>query len=238
MSKERIFRFKQFSVSHSSAAMKVGTDGVLLGAWTPVPSSCQTIWDIGGGSGLIALMLAQRQPSARLFSIEIMADAAREMACNFAASPWADRLKAVEGNIFDVVSSLPRPDLIVSNPPFFANSLSAPDAPRSTARHEASLGFESLIALASSHLSDHGVLSMISPADRREQIEWFAALHRLNILKRMDVITVEGRAPLRILWHLGRQERPMETSQIIVRDASGEYSDIYRCLTEDFYIHL
>ena len=238
MSKERIFHFKQFDVSHSSAAMKVGTDGVLLGAWAAISDDCRTIWDIGGGSGLIALMLAQRCDNVHIYSIEIDPDASHEMASNFRASKWDDRLEAVEGDIFNVSDSLPTPDLIISNPPFFTNSLSAPDHARAAARHEASLGFESLVKLAAERLSPNGQLAMISPADRSSEIEWFAALHKLCVVRRAEIVTRAGHRPSRILWLLSRRTQPSEFSEVFIRDIAGEYTEWYRMLTKDFYIHL
>lgn len=236
--KERVFRFKHFAVSHSSAAMKVGTDGVLLGAWAPISDDCRRIWDVGSGSGVIALMMAQRCGQANIDAIEIDPDAVREMSRNFQASPWAARINAVEGDICEFADSLKRPDLIVSNPPFFANSLTAPDKLRSQARHEATLGFESLIEIAAKYLTENGSLAMISPADRRKDIEWQAALRRLYVRQLIEVVTAPSRTPARILWLLGRRAGAMKTDRICLREPSGEYSDIYKSLTQEFYIHL
>ena len=218
--------------------MKVGTDGVMLGAWTPLPPVCRSIWDVGSGSGLIALMLAQRHGIADIQAIEIDSDAFGEMSQNLAASPWAERLHPVEGDICTMAGHLPPPDLIVSNPPFFANALAAPDAARNAARHEATLSFDSLIDIASRCLTPEGTLAMVSPADRREDIEWSAAVRRMNIARRTDIATVEGRQPSRTLWLLTRRDLPTIIDLQAIRTADGLYTPWYRTLTEDFYTHL
>ena len=139
-----MFRFKQFAVRQDRCPMKVGTDGVLLGAWAEVRPGDRRMLDVGTGTGLIALMLAQRS-AARITAVDVDAECATQAAENFAASPWADRLDAVAVAVqrYDPVE---RFDLIVSNPPYYVDSLLSPDEGRNTARHAAGLPFGELAA--------------------------------------------------------------------------------------------
>lgn len=235
-SKQYIFRFKQFAIRHCSSAMKVGTDGVLLGAWT-TPENAGIIWDIGCGSGLISLMLAQRC-NARIIGIEIDPDAAAEARLNAESSPWADRISIITADASTALPALPAPDLIVSNPPFFTESLKAPDKIRSVARHEGTLGVESLIEISARHLSPAGRLCFIAPTERTDDIELFSTVNRLHTIRRTDIRTTEKRNPVRTLWEISRNARPITYETKSLRDEGGDYSQWYRSQTEDYYTHL
>ena len=162
------FKFRQFTVWHDRCAMKVGTDGVLLGAWAGQDRPGE-ILDIGTGSGLIALMLAQRFPKARITGIDCDKDAAMQAKENFTGSPWADRLRTVhiglQGFCRDTVTAAERFDLIVSNPPFYDNTLTNPDSRRCTARHTGGLPHDELLLLSAGLLTDSGVFSLIVPSE-------------------------------------------------------------------------
>ncbi len=162
MARNNWFEFKQFRIEQQKAAMKVGTDGVLLGAWTPIVDA-QRILDVGTGTGLIALMLAQRS-NARIDAVEIDKLASEEAEFNFAQSPWNDRLNVFNTN-FQVFVNLPFVpyDLIVSNPPFFINSLKTKCAALSVARHDEMLSFDQLITGAKRLLSNTGRFCVIIP---------------------------------------------------------------------------
>ena len=134
-----MFRFKQFTVCDERSAMKIGTDGVLVGAWADVEDDWR-ILDVGTGTGLIALMLAQRNASAKIVGIDISHEAVEEARDNFSRSPWATRLSAIEGDVCGFEGS-EKFDHIVSNPPYFVDSLHSPDALRTMARHTSSLMF-------------------------------------------------------------------------------------------------
>lgn len=235
-SKQYIFKFKQFSISHCNSAMKVGTDGVLLGAWTSTDNA-ETIWDIGCGSGLIALMLAQRT-NAHIIGLEIDPEASAEAGLNAANSPWRDRLSIVTADAVSAIPALPVPDLIVSNPPFFTESLKAPDLSRQLARHEGELGIKTLIGLSAHHLSSDGRLCFIAPTERADEIEFLSVINRLHITRRTDIRTTETKSPVRTLWELSRNSRTATYEIKSLRDAHGDYSHWYRSLTEDFYTHL
>lgn len=237
-----VFRFKQFSMLNCVDGLKIGSDGVLLGAWADVDEA-KCIWDIGTGTGVIALMAAQRAiPSSRITAFEIDPKAAAVAAENFNNSPWGSRMKVVEGDALstagDTEPSAEIPDLILSNPPYFAKdaSLATRCAERDAARREGSLSFESLVRLAAERLSASGRLCFISPADRREDIEWLATLHGLNIKRTTEIITKEGRQPSRILWELWRLGTPRTNDRLTTRDASGAYTEAYRLLTDDYYL--
>lgn len=234
--KETIFRFKRFSVSHGQSAMKVGTDGVLLGAWTPI-DDCMTVWDVGSGSGLISLMIAQRS-SAEIYGIEIDEAAATEMTENFKNSPWSNQLHAVKGDIMDAAEALPKPDLIVCNPPFFCDALPTPDAARSVARHEGTLGFKTVIQIASKYLDSDGRLAMISPTDRSRDIEWESAIAGLNLLWRVDIKTSVGKSPTRTLWLFGRINGQIINETVSLRDINNEFSPWYKNLVKDYYLNI
>lgn len=231
------FDFKQFSVSDARSAMKVGTDGVLLGAWTCVEPDCSHIVDVGTGSGLVALMLAQRAPKARILGFDISAGAVADAAANFAASPFSSRLTALEA---DAATYTPprHPDLIVCNPPFFTGAMTPPDADRHAARHQGSLCAESLLEWGARHLAPHGTLAMITPADDISDIIFQAELRRLRLWRQCMVSTVDGRKPTRALWQFSRQDRQPEVTALSVRDARGNYTEAYACLTADFYLNV
>lgn len=238
-SKEYLFQFQQFTISHCKSAMKVGTDGVLLGAWTPIKKA-KNILDVGCGSGLIAIMLAQRCNSG-IIGIEIDEHAAKEAILNAQNSPWSDRIDIRCGDITQKESlySLPQPDLIVSNPPFFTETLKSPEIARSTARHESSLGIESLIHIASEILSEDGRLCFISPTDRANDIEFVASISKMHIIQRVDIKSTTTKAPVRTLWELSKSDIGEYIYDILsLRDASGYYSEWYRALTNDYYTHL
>lgn len=231
------FRFKQFAVSDNVGAMKVGTDGVLLGAWADV-SGATRVLDVGTGTGLIALMIAQRRGDASIDAIELDAAAAGEARANCDASPWADRINVITGDFVGFIKNTDEKkwDLIVSNPPFFNTGEASADSRRACARHETGLSFASLIKMSGKALSDNGLLCFISPADREDDIIYHASLNRLHPRQIVRVSTVESRQPSRLLWQLSRHEGPAEVTCMDIRLRSGEYSPRYSALTNDFYL--
>ena len=151
-----VFRFKRFELANEKSAMKIGTDGVLLGAWADV-SNARTAWDVGCGTGLITLMLAQRTDNMDIIGIEIDSDAAEESSANVRASEWSRRVRVVYDDVLKCYNELPVPDLIVSNPPFFKNALKAHGLARNSARHDDTLSYADLIRVASESLSVYGI---------------------------------------------------------------------------------
>lgn len=232
------FRFRQFSVADDRSAMKTGTDGVLLGAWAEAPESVRSIVDIGCGAGVIALMMAQRYPSAMVTGVEIDPGAAADARDNIASSPWADRVSVVEADATVwSPAGLPAPRLIVSNPPFFSEALRSPDAERALARHGDTLTPVTLIAAASRLMtSADDRLAFISPADRDEEIEFALAMARLHPLRRCAVTSREGKATYRTLWLASSAVNLCRCDSLAIRDVSNTYTREYSDLTGDFYL--
>lgn len=244
------FTFKQFEIQQDRCAMKVGTDGVLLGAWA---EGGQRILDIGSGTGLISLMMAQRFPEAQVWGIDIDPDACMQARENVAASPFADRvgiaccalqnlseehlvrgseelmeMKEGERNLFDA---------IVSNPPFFVNGLKNPDSKRAMARHSDSLPFSVLMRGVKRWLSDEGVFSAIVPADVLESFVSEAYCSGLSLVRQCGVKTVERKQPKRYLVAFSKRRAGMvDKCTEIMTDSEGNRSEWYAKITEEFYL--
>ena len=233
------FRFRQFELRQDRCAMKVGTDGTLLGAWALMPGEASgRVLDIGTGTGLIALMMAQRYPEAEVTAIDIDAGAVSQAQENVAASPFARRVTVMEmalqqmgesSRVADQPSS--RYDAIVCNPPFFVNSLVCPDARRTSARHGSSLRLTDLAAAASVLLSDGGELSVILPADLHSSMDAAAALSGLFAHRVCRFFTSVRKPAKRVLLAYGRQPADtFEQTQLVLGD------DDYRQLVAPFYL--
>lgn len=228
--REVTFRFKQFSVRNSLAAMKVGTDGVLLGAWADA-EGCRTALDVGTGCGLIALMLAQRYRTVTVTAIDIVEEAVEEAIANFKASPWAERLSAHTADINSFESADGLFDLIVSNPPFFTTTLHSPDSAREAARHGVNLTPTRLLTLCRPLLADNGRLCMIIPADMRHEMEFHSRLNGMYPSRRTDVRTKATAPSRRTLWEFRPGDGPTATNELLLG------SDEYHALTSPFYLH-
>lgn len=235
------FLFKQFEVIDENCAMKVGTDAVLVGAWTEVERS-HRILDVGAGSGIISLMLAQRAASAFVTAVEIDGGAVADCEVNFRQSPWASRLDVVSGDFRSVEG---RYDLIVSNPPFFGNSLRAAGTRRALARQGDELSYVSLIDFASRRLEENGRLVLISDTSNEAEIDFEALVRRFSLRRKCLVRPMPGKKPKRILWDFELRNpnasHPVasafdETEEIILRDESGKFSERFMLMTVDFYL--
>ena len=228
------FRFKQFEVCHAGCAMKVGTDGVLLGAW----ASCQQrILDVGTGSGLIALMLAQRFEAAQIDAVDIDGDAVRQATDNFAHSKWSNRLRCRQIAVQDLAQEDVRYDAIVSNPPYFVDSLKNPNLQRQTARHTDTLSYEELLASCEHLLTADGVLSLILPAESEQVVLDTAKSVGLYPTRLVHVYSKPGKPVKRILLELQkRNDQPCEESHFYIESATSPRSDEYTALTKDFYL--
>ena len=236
--RERVFRFKQFSVRHEKCAMKVGTDGVLLGAWCDVENARSTL-DIGTGSGLIALMVAQRNPHTSILAIDIEPLAVEEANYNFTNSPWADRLHAIEADFvsFSELTEM-RFDLIVSNPPFFVDSLTCPDTNRSIARHTTQLPFDKLISGAANLLTPEGKLCLITPADCENLISDLSQTNNLHITGKTFVHPTPDALPKRILWKISNHMAAIEEHHLTIEIERHQYTKSYIALTQQFYLKM
>ncbi len=228
------FDFKNFSINDTHCAMKIGTDGVLLGAWTDV-STARSVLDIGAGSGLVALMLAQRNDKANISAIELDAGACVDCEANFKASPWHERL-ALQNVSFDEYEPKTPIDVMVSNPPFFTETIHSPSAKRAQARHADSLSPITLIEYAAKHLAPVGTLAMITPCTDADNILYRAEMAHLKLRRYTEVIMRQGEAPTRLLWQFCRNDGHLEKSTLTLRQSTHQWSDEYINLTKDFYI--
>lgn len=235
MGREKVFRFKQFAVLNDRTAMKVGTDGVLLGAWCPVEGAHRVL-DVGTGCGVIALMVAQRNVDAVIDAIDIDHDAIEEAKHNFANSPWCDRLTACKTDFNTLVTG--SYDLIVSNPPYFNNGVLATGDTRATARHTTSLSYQQLIEGATHLLTDDGTLALITPTDVENDIIEAATFASLPVRQMTRVIPVEGAAPKRTLWQLSRHETPYVEDTLTIAYNDGSFTHEYIALTRAFYLKM
>lgn len=233
------FRFKQFYVAHDKCAMKVGTDGVLLGAWCPLPEARKArILDVGTGSGLIALMLAQRCPEANIDAIDIDPNAIAQAEENFSASPWADRLRCKQSSLQDFAQKGQTFDLIVSNPPYFVNSLKNPDEGRTLARHTDTLSYKDLISYGFRLLNEQGIMSLILPVEAKEEIIQLAKANNLCVSHLTTMYPKPDKPAKRILINLSKQtpEDNAVCNNFYIESATSPRSSEYADLTEEFYL--
>lgn len=296
------FSFKQFTVWQEHAAMRVGTDGVLLGAWCDL-SSCvsvvipdestdrrqpenvcpadpsqildssnrdQTVWDdhvqdereksvcgaqkgadaetkkvgrvldIGSGTGVIALMVAQRTSNAQIDAVEPDSGSCEDALRNFAESPWADRLHLHGVTLQEYVSCYAEKvqyDLIVSNPPYFVDSLKAPDPVRNAVRHAVSLPFEELLDGVKTLLAEHGRFAVILPVTEGVLLEKLALERSLHCVRKCLVQTKPGVPPKRVMMEFGRKSVSLHSGLLIMEtERHQEFTEEYRRLTRDFYL--
>lgn len=246
------FRFKQFTVWHNRCAMKVGTDGVLLGAWCPLTVRGYKLLDVGTGSGLIALMLAQRLnafgQATWIDAIDIEESAVEQAAYNFALSPWAEILHAHHSTLQDWKDTEQGGkgyDLIVSNPPYFQDSLKNPDAQRATARHTDSLSYQELITHSVRLLKDTGTLALVLPIEAKNEILVLAQANGFFPTHITHVHSKLGKPAKRLLIALQRETESEERISDIREQAANIFyieginsprSDEYQALTKDFYL--
>lgn len=229
------FRFKDFSIEQNKASCKVGTDGVLLGAWADV-ANAKRILDVGAGTGLIALMAAQRNPQAKIDAVEIDRQAVEQAYRNIADSPWNARIRLVGGDFLSLDFDSEY-DLIVSNPPFFEDSLKSPDERRNKARHSDSLPHSEFVKRAAKLLSDKGIFSLVLPFDAAGKFIREASRADLLLRRRLNVAPYPSKIYNRILLEFSRTELAIDSNELYIREAAdGDYTSAYRSLTRDFYL--
>jgi tRNA1Val (adenine37-N6)-methyltransferase len=233
MASNSYFQFKQFVVNQEDCAMKVGTDGVLLGAWFDFKEN-GSVLDIGTGTGLIALMAAQRGADS-VVAVEIDEKAARQAAENVASSKWKDIVTVVHSDIA-CFSDDKRFDAVVCNPPFFRDSLRSPDSVRSQARHNDTLSYEKLAEMANYLLSDSGLFSLVLPYDMADTFISVAAKNGLYLCKRTNVVTRKGNLPKRVLLSLCKQVKVCVTDELVMFDELNNETSEYISIVRDFYL--
>ena len=231
-----MFRFKQFEIHDELSAMKIGTDGVLLGAWVDI-ADARSILDVGTGTGLVAIMCAQRNTKAKVHGIDIVEAAATEAKQNMARTAWCERLSAEHADIRDYSPDV-RYDHIVSNPPFFLTTLHSPDAARAVARHADMLPYADLVSAAERLLVPGGRLSVVLPTECAATFRR-VAFERLWLSRITEVVTREGEAPKRTLMEFRLSDSPLmpRADSLTIQAKDGSYTEEYCLLTEEFYLN-
>ncbi len=230
-----MFRFKQFSVSDDQCAHPVGTDGVLLGAWARV-EGCRRVLDIGTGSGLIALMVAQRCPQASVTGIDIDPSSVAQARENVARSPFASQIAIEECDVKDFHTEEPF-DAILCNPPFFTETTLSPDHRRAQARHAALLPFPDLLGSVCRLLSVDGTFHVILPYQSANDFVNQAFMVGMNAIRQCQIRTVVRKPPRRMLLSFSRVGKvSLATEQLILQDGKGGRTEEYAELTRNFYL--
>ncbi len=221
-----MFQFKQFAIEQELCAMKVGTDGVLLGAWA---QGGQQVLDVGAGTGVIALMMAQRYPEAQVVAIDIDEGAVRQAQQNVSQSPFSSRVSVLQQAVQEHQGEY---ESIVSNPPFFIDSLQAPDVQRNMARHTATLSYGELMKAAYRLLADDGEFSVVVPFDYRRRMEDEAVFVGFFPSRVCGVKTTERKPAKRFLLAFRKHPCPCEKTEITIGN------EAYNRLTEAFYLNV
>lgn len=233
-----MFQFKQFFIQQDKTAMKVGTDGVLLGAW----ASCENvgkILDVGSGTGLISIMLAQRNAHCEIVGLEIEEDAYNQSVDNVSASPWSDRISILHDSLQKFSEgNNEKFDLIVSNPPFFSNSEKASNSKRTLARHTDRLSFEDLVFFSEKRLSSEGVFSLIIPIEVSDEFIFLANENKLFLNRKTIVHPNFIRPAKRVLLEFSRTKYPFVENSLTIEIERHIYTEEYIRLTKDFYLKM
>jgi tRNA1Val (adenine37-N6)-methyltransferase len=233
------FQFKQFSVAQDRCAMKVGTDAVLLGAWSALDHMPNTILDIGSGTGILALIMAQRSTAELIDALEIDSDAYEQCVHNFETSDWGDRLFCYHASLDEFVDEIEDTyDLIISNPPFYTDHFKSRNEARNKARFEDALPFEELLTSASKLLSVTGQLNVIIPFS--EEINFISLAKNVDLYP-IRILRVRGQeeSPVkRSLISFTFQENKIEVSELTIEITRHHYTHDYINLTKDFYLKL
>ena len=231
------FHFKQFSVSHDRCAMKVGTDAVLLGAWAPVNPTTKSILDIGAGSGILALMLAQRSNAELIDGLEIDGEAYEQCVTNFESSPWADRLFCYHASLKAFSNEIDiKYDFIISNPPFYNATYTTNNESRNTARFEAAMPFNKLLESVRKLLSKNGKFCVIIPFKLEKK---FVEIGKENTLFSDKILRIRGQKNSiikRSLLSFSFEKKPVEINEIYLEEKRHIYSKEFINLTKEFYL--
>lgn len=233
------FSFKRFTVRQDVTAMKVGTDGVLIGAWATLDEGCGRVLDVGAGTGLIALMAAQRTESwgAEIVGVELDEAAAGQAADNCKASPWGNRITIINSDVADFATKTEQGyDAIVSNPPFFVNSLESPSQMRNQARHTVTLTYDGLLQSVKSLLNDGGAFSVVLPYESRMDFVCRAMERGLSLERETVVYAKRNGVPKRVLlgFRSGTLLCGYMRDELVIHEGAG-YTEEYKILTGDFY---
>jgi tRNA1Val (adenine37-N6)-methyltransferase len=231
------FTFKQFEIFQDRCAMKVSTDSIVLGSWAPV-QGCRRILDVGTGTGILALMLAQRTPhDVQIDAVELDPAATEQAEENVNQSPWRERIRVIHQNVLTYAA--PRYDLIVTNPPYFLHGQILPDAARQRARHTGELDHQSLLAAVQRLLAPDGLFALILPVDVAGSFVSLAAGQDWHVQRRCAVETRRGKTPALMLLVLTRSDVAMtEEETLCLREADHRYSAEFTALADAFYLNM
>jgi len=235
-----VFQFKQFSIQQDRCAMKVGTDAVLLGAWCPIENNPISILDIGAGTGILALMLAQRSNAKQIDALEIDEEAYEQCVENFENSPWSDRLFCFHAGLDEFVDEPEDEyDIVLSNPPFYAEDYKTENSQRDLARFQDALPFEELIEAADLLLSENGIFAVILPFKEEQRFVDLCAEFELFPVK---ITRVKGNSSTPIVRSLLAFKRyelsTLQADELIIETARHHYTNDYIDLTKDFYLKM
>jgi tRNA1Val (adenine37-N6)-methyltransferase len=232
------FRFKQFTIQQEHSAMKVGTDGVLLGAWASVPGPGSRVLDVGTGTGLIALMMAQRAKDVVVDALEIAPSSARQAAENFQNSPWKESIHCMPSSFQDYSSKCKsKYDQIICNPPFFSASLKTPSKERNLARHDDSLSLKDFFSSSVSLMNRTSIISLILPADKETQAMNLITVHKLFCNRLTRVIPAPGKHSKRILLECSYLPGESTEDELTIETGTRhQYSDEFKNLVDEFYL--
>lgn len=235
----RPFRFKQFTVRQDLAAMKVGTDGVLLGAWAGLSINPQEnihALDIGSGTGLVALMLAQRFPKAKVVAIEPELGAFNEMNFNFSQSPFKERISSANVTL-QAFNFAQKFGLIACNPPYFSNKGSIVHSERAMARSNFSLSIDDLMKNSFSMLTKKGKLAIVCPASAELELISAGVRNNLNLLRLNRVRSTPEKPPVRLLAEFGPLKQPLLVEdELVIETDRHVYTNVFKALLSDFYL--
>ncbi len=231
------FQFKQFRIDQDNCAMKVSTDACLFGAWVPVAKYVKTVLDIGGGTGLLSLMLAQKNKDIYIDAIELNLNASQQANTNFTASPWSNRLRVIHADIKEFVEEH-KYDMIICNPPFFQNSLLGSDNDRNIARHTRELEYSDIIKAMEMYLTENGYATILLPA--AEHKVWQELLKRFGwyVNTELRVRPLPHKPINRIMSICSRQNESNDIHEICIYKEQGKYSDEFIALLKPFYLQL
>jgi tRNA1Val (adenine37-N6)-methyltransferase len=237
MRNKGFFHFKQFNVAHDRSTHKIGTDGVLLGAWVNV-SGAQYILDIGTGTGVIALMMTQRTAgTAVIDAVEIEKEDSEQAMENVQQSPWPGKVKVHHTAIQDFYPSR-QYDLVVSNPPYFINSWKPPEKRRSQARHTHGLSFNELLQAASRLLTTNGRLAVILPYQEALHFTELAKQYQLYVIRRMTFRSRAHKPVERLLIEFGGYAVEVKEEELVLHGEGDQWSEAYCRLTREFYLNI
>lgn len=245
-----VFHFKRFSVVNERSAMKVNTDGVLLGAAMTILPTDRRLLDVGTGTGTIALMAAQRvqreipdqvRDEVMIDAIDIDEPSATEAAANFSNSPWQAMLHAHNMSLdrfaADVERAEVKYDLIFSNPPYFEDSMPAPDERKSTARHTSEgLSYRDIFEFAKDRLTEEGRVSLVLPSDQEAAVCRYARMCSLHLFRILRIRTVPRKSPSRVILEFSRLRKATPEDTVMTIQNEGQYTQEYLSLTKDFYL--